>query len=81
MNWRFPMERRKCSRNALANTKNWLRPAGRPRASAADFRLIGQKMSWLWGNPYKILAENRPFAEMSWIYEQVRTNFERNTLD
>ncbi len=31
----------------------------------SDFRLTGQKVSWLWGNPYKILAENRPFAEMS----------------
>ena len=31
----------------------------------SDFRLTGQKVSWLWGNTYKILAEDRPFADTS----------------
>ena len=31
----------------------------------SDFRLTGQKVSWLWGNPYKILVENRRFADTS----------------
>ena len=35
----------------------------------SDFRLAGQKVSWLWGKPWAIIAENSPFTESSGIRE------------
>jgi len=48
---------------------------GRCALRAPDFRLAGQKVAWLWENPFEIVGENRGFLEMSCIYEKVRTFF------
>ncbi len=44
----------------------------------SDFRLAGQKVSCLWGEPFDIVAEKTAFTDKSCIYEKVRTFFERN---
>ena len=60
---------------ARANRKKLAAPAKAPALRAADGRLTGQKVAWLWENPWKILAENSRFLEMSGTYEKVRTFF------
>jgi len=44
----------------------------------SDFRLFGQKVLWLWENPWAIVAENLEFPVSSGIYEKVRTFFKEN---
>ena len=49
-----------------------------PALGAAVFRLFGQKVLWLWENPWAIIAENPPIVVTSGTYEKVRTCFEQN---
>jgi len=55
--------------------KNRLCLFGTARFGVPDFRLAGQKVGWLWENPWKIVAENSPFIVLSCNYEKVRTFF------
>jgi len=59
--------------------KNRLCLFGTARFGVPDFRLAGQKVFWLWENPYKIVAENSGFLDTSCIYEKVRTFFKDNS--
>ena len=65
----------------LLMAKIWNPPFRRAKNRIGDFSILNQKISLLWENPWKILAENSRFPVRSCIYEKVRTFFKENPTE
>ena len=51
--------------NSLKNSENLEEKRSFLQKIGSDFRLVGQKVSWLWGKPWNILGENQGFLDWS----------------
>ena len=49
----------------IANGENLEEKRSFLQKIGSDFRLVGQKVSWLWGKPWNILGENQGFLDWS----------------